>query len=184
MAWDDDKTAQEIRALSQRWIWSRHVNMRNSSLIFFLNLSLLCHSLMCITCITFVYFLPFWLIILTVAMVIMVIIINITEITLSRLIIMVHSDATTKIIIFEYARLSIIIIIRLEFHIITDKNNNDRSENNKKKKKHQRNILYGIQYFVTQTWDFFSMCLSFLSLFILIINTQIQLTVNNTCLLP
>lgn len=60
----------------------------------------------------------------------MVIIINITEITLSRLIIMVHSDATTKIIIFEYARLGIIIIIRLEFHIITDKNNNDRAEKN------------------------------------------------------
>lgn len=61
----------------------------------------------------------------------MVIIINITEIILSRLIIMVHSDATTKIIIFEYARLGFIIIIRLEFHIITDKNNNDRAENNK-----------------------------------------------------
>lgn len=60
----------------------------------------------------------------------MVIIINITEIILSRLIIMVHSDATTKIIIFEYARLGIIIIIRLEFHIITDKNNNDRAEKN------------------------------------------------------
>lgn len=41
---------------------------------------------------------------------------------------MVHSDATTKIIIFEYARLGIIIVIRLEFHIITDKNNNDRAE--------------------------------------------------------
>lgn len=63
-------------------------------------------------------------------MLIMVIIINITEIILSRLIIMVHSDATTKIIIFEYARLGIIIIIRLEFHIITDKNNNDRAEKN------------------------------------------------------